>query len=143
LLSERCSLLAPAAAGLKRFFGRMHPDNQQHSPRRILWTIAARLTSTQHALVPSLPKRRHRSRQNLKALPKSRARAPGERDVIPMFNPEYRENTFGKGALDLMVAVGRKGISQEEAVESIKQEKFFFSLNRYYLFVADQLATAG
>ena len=68
-----------------------------------------------------------------------------ERAVIPMFNPEYRDNTFGKDALGLMAtfAVGRKGISQEEAVESIKQEKFFFSLNRYYLFVADQLATAG
>jgi hypothetical protein len=28
-----------------------------------------------------------------------------------MFNPEYRENTFGKGALDLIAtfAVGRKG----------------------------------
>jgi ubiquinone/menaquinone biosynthesis C-methylase UbiE len=74
-----------------------------------------------------------------------------ERDVIPMFNPEYRENTFGKGALGLMAsfAVERKAISQEEAnawlaefVELNKQEKFFFSLNRY-LFVADKPATAG
>jgi hypothetical protein len=34
-----------------------------------------------------------------------------------MFNPEYRENTFAKGALSIMAsfAVGRKGVSQEEA----------------------------
>src|SRR5262249_23103697 len=93
----------------------MHSDIQQCKPRRASWTIAARLNQSQHALVPSLRKRRHKSRQSLKVLPKSRARAPGERDVIPMFNPEYHENTFGKGALDLMVAVGCKGISQEEA----------------------------
>jgi arsenite methyltransferase len=74
-----------------------------------------------------------------------------ERDVIPMFNPEYRDNTFGKGALGLMAsfAVERKGVSQEEARawlaefdELNNQNKFFFSLNRY-LFVADKLATAG
>jgi arsenite methyltransferase len=74
-----------------------------------------------------------------------------EREVIPMFNPEYRDNTFGKGALGLMAsfAVERKAVSQEEArawlaefVELNKQNKFFFSLNRY-LFVADKLATAG
>ena len=66
-----------------------------------------------------------------------------ERAVIPMFNPEYRDNTFGKDALGLMAtfAVGRKGISRKRAnawlaefVELNKQEKFFFSLNRY-LFV--------
>ncbi|HEX2477047.1 MAG TPA: methyltransferase domain-containing protein, partial [Lacipirellulaceae bacterium] len=40
-----------------------------------------------------------------------------QRDVIPMFNPEYHENTFGKGALYIMAsfAVGRKGVSQQEA----------------------------
>ncbi len=67
-----------------------------------------------------------------------------QRDVIPMFNPEYHENTFGRGLLRHMAsfAVGRKGISQEEAdawlaefAELGKQGKFFFSLNRY-LFVA-------
>jgi arsenite methyltransferase len=72
-----------------------------------------------------------------------------QRDAIPMFNPEYRENTFGKGALALMAtfAVGRKGVSREEAdswlaefAELDKQGKFFFSLNRY-LFVADKPAT--
>jgi arsenite methyltransferase len=72
-----------------------------------------------------------------------------QRDVIPMFNPEYRENTYGKGSLEIMAtfAVGRKGISQEEAdawlaefTELDKQGMFFFSLNRY-LFVADKLAT--
>jgi hypothetical protein len=46
-------------------------------------------------------------------------------------------------------AVERKAVSEEEArawlaefVELNKQNKFFFSLNRY-LFVADKLATAG
>jgi arsenite methyltransferase len=67
-----------------------------------------------------------------------------QRDVIPMFNPEYRESTYGKGLLEIMAsfAVGRQGISQEEAnswlaefSELGKQGKFFFSLNRY-VFVA-------
>ena len=71
-----------------------------------------------------------------------------ERDVIPMFNPEYQENTFAKGALSIMAsfAVGRKGVSQEEASAWLaefadlgKQGEFFFSLNRY-LFVADKPA---
>jgi arsenite methyltransferase len=74
-----------------------------------------------------------------------------KRDAIPIFNPEYRENTFGKGALAIMAtfAVGRKGVSQEEAdawlaefAELDKQGNFFFSLNRY-LFVADKPATTG
>ena len=67
-----------------------------------------------------------------------------------MFNPEYRENTFGKGALAIMAtfAVGQ-GVSREEAdawlaefAELDKQGKFFFNLNRY-LFVADKPATTG
>jgi arsenite methyltransferase len=71
-----------------------------------------------------------------------------QRNVIPMFNPEYHENTFGKGALSIMAsfAVGRKGVSKEEAdawlaefAELGTQGKFFFSLNRY-LFVADKPA---
>jgi SAM-dependent methyltransferase len=74
-----------------------------------------------------------------------------QRDAIPMFNLEYRENTFGKGLLAIMAtfAAGRKGVSQEEAdawlaefAQLDKQEKFFFSLNRY-LFVADKPATTG
>jgi len=69
-----------------------------------------------------------------------------QRDAVPMFNPEYRENTYGKGLLAIMAtfAVGRKGVSREEAdawlaefAELDKQGKFFFSLNRY-LFVADK-----
>jgi len=72
------------------------------------------------------------------------------RDVIPMFNPEYRDNTYGRGLLGIMASfvVGRKGISREEAdawltefADLDNQGKFFFSLNRY-LFVADKLATA-
>jgi arsenite methyltransferase len=74
-----------------------------------------------------------------------------QRDAIPMFNPEYRDNTYGKGLLAIMAtfAVGRKGVSQEEAdawlaefAQLGKQGKFFFSLNRY-LFVADKPATTG
>jgi arsenite methyltransferase len=74
-----------------------------------------------------------------------------KRDAIPIFNPEYRENTFGKGALAIMAtfAEGRTGVSQEEAdawlaefAELDKQGNFFFSLNRY-LFVADKPATTG
>jgi arsenite methyltransferase len=70
------------------------------------------------------------------------------RDVIPMFNPEYHENTFGKGVLGIMAsfAVGRKGVSRQEAEawlaefpELGTQGEFFFSLNRY-LFVADKPA---
>jgi ubiquinone/menaquinone biosynthesis C-methylase UbiE len=68
------------------------------------------------------------------------------RDVIPMFNPEYHDNTYAKQMLAMMAsfAVGRKGVSREEASawynefeELGKQGKFFFSLNRY-LFVADK-----
>lgn len=71
------------------------------------------------------------------------------RDVIPMFNPEYHDNTFAKGALGIMAsfAVGRRGVSQEEANawlaefnELGEQGEFFFSLNRY-LFIADRVPT--
>jgi arsenite methyltransferase len=74
-----------------------------------------------------------------------------QRDAIPMFNLEYRENTFGKGLLAIMAtfAVGRKGVSQEEAdawlaefAQLDQRGKFFFSLNRY-LFAADKPATTG
>lgn len=71
-----------------------------------------------------------------------------QRGVIPMFNPEYHENTYGKRLLGIMAsfAVGRKGVSRQEADGWLaefaalgKQGKFFFSLNRY-LFVAEKLA---
>jgi arsenite methyltransferase len=70
------------------------------------------------------------------------------RDVIPMFNPEYHDNTYAKRALAIMAsfAVGRKGVTQNEAdawlaefTELGKEGRFFFSLNRY-LFVADKPA---
>jgi arsenite methyltransferase len=70
-----------------------------------------------------------------------------QRDVIPMFNTEYHDNTYAKLALGIMAsfAVARKGVSQEEAdawlaefAELGKQGKFFFSLNRY-LFAADKV----
>jgi arsenite methyltransferase len=72
-----------------------------------------------------------------------------QRDVIPMFNPEYEENTYGKGMLDLMAsfAIGRQNLPKEEVeawlaefAELGRQGTFFFSLNRY-LFVADKHAT--
>jgi ubiquinone/menaquinone biosynthesis C-methylase UbiE len=72
------------------------------------------------------------------------------RDVIPMFNPEYHDNTYGKRLLGIMASfvVGRKGVSQQHAdawlsefTELSKQGEFFFSLNRY-VFVADKIATA-
>jgi arsenite methyltransferase len=72
-----------------------------------------------------------------------------QRDVIPMFNPEYQENTYGKHLLDLMAsfAVGRQNLRKEEVeawlaefAELGRQGTFFFSLNRY-LFVADKPAT--
>ncbi len=66
------------------------------------------------------------------------------RAAIPMFNPEFRDNTYGKGMLEMMAsfAVGRNGVSQSEADAWFgefamldAEGKFFFSLNRY-LFVA-------
>jgi arsenite methyltransferase len=66
------------------------------------------------------------------------------RAAIPMFNPEFQDNTYGKGMLAMMAsfAVGRNGVSQHEAdawfaeFATLSEEgKFFFSLNRY-LFVA-------
>jgi arsenite methyltransferase len=68
------------------------------------------------------------------------------RRAIPMFNPEFVDNTYGKGLLAMMAsfAVGRNGISRNEADAWFaefaalgKEGSFFFSLNRY-LFVADK-----
>jgi len=68
------------------------------------------------------------------------------RHAIPMFNPEYHDDAYGKGLLGIMAsfAVGRRGVTREEAdawlaefSELGKQGRFFFSLNRY-LFVADK-----
>ncbi len=62
--------------------------------------------------------------------------------------PDHNQIRGGKGLLGFMAAfaVGRKGVSQEEAdawlaefAELGRQGKFFFSLNRY-LFVADKFA---
>ena len=69
-----------------------------------------------------------------------------ERTAIPMFNPEFEDNTYGKGLLSMMAAfaVGRNGVSQSEAdawfaeFAALRDRgAFFFSLNRY-LFVADK-----
>jgi arsenite methyltransferase len=69
------------------------------------------------------------------------------RAAIPMFNPEFQDNTYGKGMLQIMraFAVGKDGISESEAdawyaefAHLAAQDKFFFSLNRY-LFVAEKI----
>ena len=69
-----------------------------------------------------------------------------QRAAIPMFNPEFQDNTFAKGLLAMMAAFapGRSGVSKEEAEEWLAEfqtlgaeGRFFFSLNRY-LFVADR-----
>jgi arsenite methyltransferase len=73
-----------------------------------------------------------------------------ERIAIPMFNPEFEDNTFGKGMLTMIAsfAPGRKGVTQSEADAWFaefaalgKEGKFFFSINRY-LFVADKPTAA-
>jgi arsenite methyltransferase len=69
-----------------------------------------------------------------------------ERMAIPMFNPEFEDNTYAKGMLEMMAsfAVGRNGVSQSEAdawfaefASLNKEDAFFFSLNRY-MFVAEK-----
>lgn len=69
-----------------------------------------------------------------------------DRHVIPMYNPEYHDDAYGKGLLGIMAsfAAGRRGVSREEADAWLAefsdlgtQGRFFFSLNRY-LFVADK-----
>lgn len=66
------------------------------------------------------------------------------RAAIPMFNPEFADNTYGKGMLAMMAkfAVGRNDVSQSEADAWLAEfttlgarGEFFFSLNRY-LFLA-------
>jgi arsenite methyltransferase len=73
-----------------------------------------------------------------------------KRMAIPMFNPEFEDNTYGKGMLTMMAsfAPGRKGVTQSEADAWFaefailgKEGKFFFSLNRY-LFVAEKPSAA-
>jgi len=68
------------------------------------------------------------------------------RMAIPMFNPEFEDNTYGKGLLAMMASfvAGRNGISRSEAdawfaeFATLNNEgAFFFSLNRY-LFVAEK-----
>jgi arsenite methyltransferase len=69
-----------------------------------------------------------------------------QRDVIPMFNPEYHANTYSHALIGIMAsfAAGRQGVTKEEADawaaefrELGREGRFFFSLNRY-LFVADR-----
>jgi ubiquinone/menaquinone biosynthesis C-methylase UbiE len=70
-----------------------------------------------------------------------------QRSAIPMFNPEFEDNTYAKGTLEMMAsfAVGRNGLSQSEADAWLAEfsmlgakGQFFFSLNRY-LFLAEKV----
>jgi len=63
-----------------------------------------------------------------------------------MFNPEFEDNTYAKGMLEMMAsfAAGRNGVSRAEAEAWFAEfavlgraGRFFFSLNRY-LFVAEK-----
>ncbi|HEX5227493.1 MAG TPA: methyltransferase domain-containing protein [Bryobacteraceae bacterium] len=65
---------------------------------------------------------------------------------IPMFNAEYRDDTYAKGMLKMIAAFapGRRGVSQAEAdawvaefAELDAEGRFFFSINRY-LFIAEK-----
>lgn len=65
---------------------------------------------------------------------------------IPMFNTEFRDNTYAKGVLKMVAsfAPGHKGVSEAEAGAWLAefasldaQGRFFFSINRY-LFIAEK-----
>lgn len=69
------------------------------------------------------------------------------RDVIPMFNTEFHDNTYSKGVLEMMAsfAVGRQGVTKEESAAWLEEQAelgrrgdYFFSLNRY-LFLAEKV----
>jgi hypothetical protein len=73
-----------------------------------------------------------------------------QRLSIPMFNPEFQDNTYGKGMLTMMAsfAPGRKGVSQSEVdawfaefARLQSEGKFFFSLNRYLFLAEKRLST--
>ncbi|MDQ9171642.1 methyltransferase domain-containing protein [Oxalobacteraceae bacterium R-40] len=64
----------------------------------------------------------------------------GEQKVIPLFNPEFREESFSNRMIDLIgpFVTGRNGITAEEVMawagelRRLGQEgNYFFSLNRY------------
>jgi ubiquinone/menaquinone biosynthesis C-methylase UbiE len=68
-----------------------------------------------------------------------------ERDVIPLFNPEYRDDTYSKPTLEIIASfvAGRQGISPEEArawhdeFEGLSSRgQYFFSINRYVFLVS-------
>lgn len=63
-----------------------------------------------------------------------------DRQIIPLFNPEFDWNTYSNGMIDLIVPFvsGRNGVTREEAEAWAKelrqlgeQGAYFFSLNRY------------
>ena len=63
-----------------------------------------------------------------------------ERDVIPLFNPEYRDDTYSKPILEFIAAfvAGRHGVTPDEALawhaefeELASRGQYFFCINRY------------
>ena len=63
-----------------------------------------------------------------------------ERDVIPLFNPEYRDDTYSKSILEFIASfvAGRQGVTPDEAwawhaefEELASSGQYFFCINRY------------
>jgi arsenite methyltransferase len=63
-----------------------------------------------------------------------------QQDIIPLFNPEFGENTFSNRMVNLIgpFVTGRQGVTAEDVSEwaqDLRQRgregKYFFSLNRY------------
>lgn len=109
-------------------------------PQRMARVLAA---WDEHFVYPNLP--RTLSRQLTDAGFTIRQRLS-----IPMFNPEFQDNTYGKGMLTMMAsfAPGRKGVSQSEVdawfaefARLQSEGKFFFSLNRYLFLAEKRLST--
>jgi arsenite methyltransferase len=68
-----------------------------------------------------------------------------ELEVIPLCNPEYRDDTYSKPSLAIIASfvAGRQGISPEEArawhdefEELSSRGQYFFSINRYVFLVS-------
>jgi len=68
-----------------------------------------------------------------------------ELEVIPLCNPEYRDDTYSKPTLAIIASfvAGRQGISSEEArawhdefEELASRGQYFFSINRYVFLVS-------
>lgn len=104
----------------------LHTEN----PERLRRILAA---WDEHFVHPDLPRR-------LSPLLREAGFEIARREAIPMFNAEYRPDTFGHGVTGIMAAfvAGRKGVTREEAegwareLEELgARGEYFFSVNRY------------